>query len=88
MEVSAALNCRTVLKSKTAVLFTFFYFLFNFAFKFAESCFFDTIHFIPAASYHTVSHKETFKSRFSLNSKFLILRKKFKTNHRIRFCSR
>ena len=36
LEVSAAVNCHTVLKSKTAVLFTFFHFLFNFAFKVAE----------------------------------------------------
>lgn len=37
LEVSAAVNCHIVLnKSKTAVLFTFFYFLFNFAFKVAE----------------------------------------------------
>lgn len=37
LEVSAAVNCHIVLKKrKTAVLFTFFYFLFNFAFKVAE----------------------------------------------------
>lgn len=37
LEVSAAVNCHIVLKkSKTAVLLTFFYFLFNFAFKVAE----------------------------------------------------
>ena len=35
--VSAAVNCYIVLKkSKTAVTFTFFYFLSNFAFKVAE----------------------------------------------------
>ena len=45
LEVSAAVNCHTVLKSKTAVLFTFFHFLFNFAFKVAEYFFFDTLHF-------------------------------------------
>lgn len=37
LEVSAAVNYHIVLKKrKTAVLFTFFYFLFNFAFKVAE----------------------------------------------------
>ena len=46
LEVSAAVNCYIVLKkSKTAVTFTFFYFLFNSALKVAEEFFFNTIHF-------------------------------------------